>query len=41
MPDLDWKMEFYWRLPVALQEFALSLYACHLDRLYYHYCVTK
>lgn len=31
----DWKMELYWRLPPALQEFALSLYAGHLDRLYY------
>ena len=31
----DWKMEFYWRLPVWLQETALSLYARKLDRLYY------
>ena len=31
----DWKMELYWRLPVALQEAALSLYATYLDRMYY------
>jgi phenylacetate-CoA ligase len=31
----DWKMELYWRLPVGLQELALSVYARHLDRLYY------
>jgi phenylacetate-CoA ligase len=31
----DWKMELYWRLPVALQEAGLSFYARHLDRLYY------
>ncbi|MGH7834932.1 MAG: hypothetical protein ACREQK_14915, partial [Candidatus Binatia bacterium] len=31
----DWKMELYWRLPVFVQETALSLYARHLDRLYY------
>lgn len=31
----DWKMELYWRLPAALQEFLLSLYARHLDGLYY------
>jgi phenylacetate-CoA ligase len=31
----DWKMELYWRLPVALQEFALGLYARRLDRMYY------
>ena len=31
----DWKMELYWRLPAAVQEFALSLYAGHLERLYY------
>jgi phenylacetate-CoA ligase len=31
----DWKMEVYGRLPVFLQEAALSLYAGHLDRLYY------
>ena len=31
----DWKMELYWRLPVFLQESALSVYARHLDQLYY------
>ena len=31
----DWRMELYWRLPVVLQETALSLYAGYLDRLYY------
>ncbi|MFQ5852773.1 MAG: phenylacetate--CoA ligase family protein [Candidatus Binatia bacterium] len=31
----DWKMGLYWRLPVFLQEAALSLYARRLDRLYY------
>jgi phenylacetate-CoA ligase len=31
----DWKMAVYWRLPVPLQELALSFYAGHLDRLYY------
>jgi phenylacetate-CoA ligase len=31
----DWKMEVYWRLPVFVQEAALSLYAGHLERLYY------
>jgi phenylacetate-CoA ligase len=31
----DWRMELYWRLPVRLQEAALSLYSRHLDRLYY------
>ncbi|HZD39095.1 MAG TPA: hypothetical protein VE131_00140, partial [Terriglobales bacterium] len=31
----DWKMEVYWRLPVVLQEAALSAYAGYLDRLYY------
>lgn len=31
----DWKMELYWRLPVWLQETALSLYSRKLDRLYY------
>jgi hypothetical protein len=31
----DYKMELYWRLPVALQELGLSLYARRLDRLYY------
>lgn len=31
----DWKMELYWRLPIFLQEAALSFYARRLDRLYY------
>jgi phenylacetate-CoA ligase len=31
----DWKMELYWRLPIPVQEFGLSLYAKQLDRLYY------
>jgi phenylacetate-CoA ligase len=31
----DWKMELYWRLPTALQEAALSLYARYLEGLYY------
>lgn len=31
----DWLMHLYWRLPVSLQETALSLYACYLDRRYY------
>lgn len=31
----DWRMELYWRLPVLLQETALSLYAGYLDGLYY------
>jgi phenylacetate-CoA ligase len=31
----DWKMELYWRLPVALQELALGFYARRLDRMYY------
>jgi phenylacetate-CoA ligase len=31
----DWKMEIYWRVPVFLQEFGLSLYARQLDKLYY------
>ena len=31
----DWKMELYWRLPVFLQETALSIYARHLEKLYY------
>lgn len=31
----DWKMEIYWRLPVFLQETALTFYAGYLDRLYY------
>lgn len=31
----DWKMELYWRMPVRFQETILSLYARHLDRIYY------
>jgi phenylacetate-CoA ligase len=31
----DWKMELYWRLPVSIQEAALSIYAGHLEKLYY------
>ena len=31
----DWKMSIYWRLPVAVQEMSLSLYARRLSRLYY------
>ena len=31
----DWKMKLYWHLPVRLQEAALSVYARHLDGLYY------
>jgi phenylacetate-CoA ligase len=31
----DWKMRLYWRLPVAFQERALSLYARRLNHLYY------
>lgn len=31
----DWRTEFYARLPVYLQETALSLYAGYLQRLYY------
>ena len=31
----DWRIEVYWRLPIVLQETALSLYASYLDRLYY------
>lgn len=31
----DWKMKLYWCLPVRLQEAFLSLYACHLDQLYF------
>ena len=31
----DWKMELYWRLPVFLQEAALSVYAGRLEKLYY------
>ena len=32
---VDWRMELYSRLPVYLQETALSLYAGYLERLYY------
>ena len=31
----DWKMEVYWRLPVFVQEAALTAYAAHLESLYY------
>ena len=31
----DWKMEAYWRLPVFVQNLALSVYGWRLDRLYY------
>jgi phenylacetate-CoA ligase len=31
----DWKMELYWRLPIRVQEAALSLYARYLNRHYY------
>jgi phenylacetate-CoA ligase len=31
----DWKMELYWHLPIRLQEAALSLYARHLEKIYY------
>lgn len=31
----DWKMGLYWRMPVRVQEAALSLYARYLDRIYY------
>jgi len=31
----DWRMELYWRLPIAVQEFVLGRYAARLDRLYY------
>jgi phenylacetate-coenzyme A ligase PaaK-like adenylate-forming protein len=31
----DWRMKLYWRLPVFVQETALSLYARYLDHLYY------
>jgi phenylacetate-CoA ligase len=31
----DWKMELYWRMPIFLQETALSLYSRYLDGLYY------
>ena len=32
---VDWRMEIYSRLPVYLQETALSVYAGYLERLYY------
>jgi phenylacetate-CoA ligase len=32
----DRKMELYWLLPVWLQEIALSIYARHLDKVYYN-----
>ncbi|WP_447979327.1 phenylacetate--CoA ligase family protein [Candidatus Nitrospira bockiana] len=31
----DWTMQVYWRLPVSVQETALTLYARRLDKLYY------
>jgi len=31
----DWKMELYWRLPVRMQEAALSLFAMYLEKKYY------
>jgi phenylacetate-CoA ligase len=31
----DWKMELYWRLPVLVQEAALSIYARNLEKLRY------
>ncbi|MBI4687079.1 MAG: phenylacetate--CoA ligase family protein [Nitrospirae bacterium] len=31
----DWKMELYWRMPVRLQEAALSIYARQLEKIYY------
>jgi len=31
----DWKMQAYWRLPVFLQNLALSAYGARLDQLYY------
>jgi phenylacetate-CoA ligase len=31
----DWKMELYWQLPIFLQEMTLSIYARHLQNLYY------
>ncbi len=32
----DMKMELYWRLPVRVQEIALSAYARHLNKVYYN-----
>jgi phenylacetate-CoA ligase len=31
----DWKMELYWRVPVFVQEAALSVYARYLEKAYY------
>ncbi len=31
----DWKMELYWRLPIRLQEMALSSYSRHLEKAFY------
>ena len=31
----DWKMQLYWRLPVVLQEVAVSMRARQLERLYF------
>ncbi len=33
----DWKMELYWRMPVCVQELALSLFARRLDKIYYRH----
>ncbi len=33
--NYNWKMYFYWRLPVWVQEATLSLYARYLDKAYY------
>ncbi|MEM3036102.1 MAG: hypothetical protein QXS18_04775 [Thermoplasmata archaeon] len=33
----DWKIHLYWRLPVRLQELALSLYARYLEKIYYNH----
>jgi phenylacetate-CoA ligase len=31
----DWKMQLYWRLPIVLQELAVSMRAKQLERLYF------
>ncbi|MBE0426210.1 MAG: phenylacetate--CoA ligase family protein [Nitrospirae bacterium] len=33
----DWKMQLYWHLPIRIQEAALSLYAKHLEKIYYNH----
>jgi phenylacetate-CoA ligase len=33
----DWKLHLYWRLPIRLQELALSLYARYLEKIYYNH----